>query len=107
MIRVSGDGPRGAGIAVRVVGGVLTAVFGIPFAVLALMVLASRFGSAEQDPHGYTLIFGTVLAIPLAMVTSLVVPLILPRSRRALGYGIAVIAFLVVTAVLLAAWFTA
>ncbi|MBC6458128.1 hypothetical protein [Actinomadura sp. HBU206391] len=91
----------------RTAGVVLTTLFGIPFLLLAWQILDSRFNPASTDYHGYALIFGTVFAIPLALATSLVVPLIFSRGRRRVAYRVSAFVFVVVAVGLLAAWFTA
>jgi len=91
----------------RTAGVVLTALFGIPVLLLAWRVLDSRFNPASTDYHGYTLIIGTVLAIPLALATSLVVPLIFSRGRRMVANRVSAFVFAVVAVGLLTVWFTA
>ena len=98
--------PAGAR-AVRIVGIVLTAVIGIPFALLAWMALSSRFGSGTGDPHGYGLIFGTFLALVAGVALAFVVPLIFRSGRRARAYSISLLVYVVVAVALIAALLTA
>lgn len=71
----------------RIVGALVVVVVGVVFVIVVAMVVRSRFGSSG-DPHGYVLIFGTMFAVPLGLVVAVVAPLILPRSRRAIGYAV-------------------
>ena len=89
----------------RVLGIVLTVLFGVPFLLLAWLALSSRFGLS--DPHGYALIFGTLLAMVLAIPVALSVPLIFPKSQRTKTMLISLVALLVVDAGLFIALLTA
>ncbi|MGO1410229.1 MULTISPECIES: hypothetical protein [unclassified Microbacterium] len=95
-----------ADLVLRIVAAVLTALIGVPYLVLVSAVLSSRFGGSF-DPHGYVLIFGTMAAVVLGLGLLVFVPLIFPSRMRSRAYGIAAIAWIVVSAGLVAAWFTA
>lgn len=71
-----------AGIVLRLLATVLLVVLAVPAAVLLLLVMGSLLGGAEMDPHGYTILFGTFLLIPLLPMMALVAPFTLaPRHR--------------------------
>lgn len=99
--------PSGADPVIRIVGAVLALVFAIPFAFCTWVALSSRFSWAGGDVHGYGLIFGTALAVVAGLLVMLTAPLALPRRMRARGYVVALLAYLVVAILLLAALFTA
>ncbi|MBF6340934.1 hypothetical protein IU450_34345 [Nocardia abscessus] len=72
------------------------------------MTLSSRFSTDPgYDPHGYGLIFGTVLAIPAGLLTALASPFVFPAGGRTRAFGIALSAFAITSALLLAALSTA
>lgn len=81
-----GPGPSGLarvgqGLAVLVV---LAAA--VVSALLGSLVLASAFGEASRDPHGYGLVFGSLSLVPTALVGALALPFVAradqPRARR-------------------------
>jgi hypothetical protein len=75
----------------RIVGAVLTAVLGLPFLVLSAVVLGSRFEIGEGDPHGFVLIFGSLLAIPLGLVLPIGIALIAPPRLRGRVFAVALV----------------
>ncbi|MCP2280922.1 hypothetical protein [Nocardia amikacinitolerans] len=88
-------------------GGVAVAA-GLLWALCVVMVLESRLSSdTADDPHGYGLIFGTVLAIPAATVTAAALPWAVPRRRRARVARLTTSMLLVSIVILLVALFTA
>ncbi|MGE9783936.1 hypothetical protein [Janibacter sp. G368] len=71
--------------------------------VLALLLLESRLGPASNDPHGYTLVFGSLLLVPTSIVGALALSFVPPRQKRPARKVAAIAAALwVVTALLLA-----
>ena len=92
---------------IRVVGVVLSVGFGVPFLLLSGMALSSRFGSGPDDPHGYVLIFGTVLALGLGLLAAAVVPLTFRPGRRSTAYGSTMLVYVLAAAGLIAALLTA
>lgn len=95
-----------AGAALRIVGIASTVVFGALFLLFAFMALGSRFGGAF-DPHGYALIFGTLIALVLAIPTAVSIPLIFSPGHRLLAGIFSLVGFLIVEIGLLAALLTA
>lgn len=56
---------------------------GLLSAGLAFLLLSARLGPPNADPHGYTLIFGSLLIVPASVVGSLALPFVVPgRMRR-------------------------
>ncbi len=92
---------------IRVVGAVLSVGFGVPFLLLSGMALSSRFSGGSGDPHGYVLIFGTVLALGLGLLAAVVVPLIFRSSRRSAAYGWSMLVYVLAAIGLIAALLTA
>ncbi|WP_157975682.1 hypothetical protein [Brachybacterium sp. YJGR34] len=82
----------------RIVGAVLALCAGAPWLLLCLMVVGSRFGGGSFDPHGYVLILGTVLALPLGLLTALGAVLLAPSARRARTTALALAVALLVWA---------
>lgn len=91
----------------RILGAILTAVFGLPFLFFCLTVLSSRFGAAEDDPHGYGMVFGTLLALVVSVPLALSLPLALPAGDRARAMSVTVVVLLVANAGLFACLLTA
>ncbi len=81
-------------------------LLGVPFLILVSRVVASRFDPAV-DPHGYALIFGVLLSVPLGLGIGLVAPLVLPRARRRSGYTASMSICGAIVVGLFALWFTA
>lgn len=91
----------------RILGGLLTAMFGAPFLLFAVIALNDRFGPARDDPHGYQMIFGTLFAVALSLPLLLSVPLVFPKERRGDGALWAGAAIFAVDVLLIAALMTA
>jgi hypothetical protein len=91
----------------RVVGIVLTLLFGAPFLLFSWLALSSRFEWTAGDVHGYGMLFGTLLAMAISIPLALSVPLIFPTGRRARATLVSLIALVVVDAGLLLALLTA
>lgn len=95
-------------VAGRIVAGLVGVLAGAVFAWCAVAVLRSRFSADLQvDPHGYVLIFGTILSIPAGLITAVALPWAFARRHRRLAYGITVPVVLVLCALLVAALLTA
>ncbi|MFJ4999463.1 hypothetical protein ACIP5T_14990 [Microbacterium sp. NPDC088619] len=91
----------------RIIGLVLTVLFGASFVLLAWMALSSRFGWTSGDPHGYGMIFGTFLALITGILVAIAVPLMFPRARRGTAYLWSLIGYLAVAVGLIVALVTA
>lgn len=91
----------------RIIGLVLTVLFGAPFVLLAWMALSSRFGWTSGDPHGYGMIFGTFLALITGILVAIAVPLTFPSARRGTAYLWSMIGYLAVAIGLIVALVTA
>ena len=79
-------------LVLRVIAGVVAAAAAIVFLLSIWMVVSSRFGWDDRDLHGYSLLFGTPIALFAGLVVALSLPLALPpehRSRtRAVSLGV-------------------
>lgn len=100
------DGRRRDGLS-RIIGVVLTVLFGAPFALLTWMALSSRFGWTSGDPHGYVMIFGTFLALITGILVAIAVPLVFPRARRGTAYLWSLLGYLAVAVGLIVGLVTA
>ncbi|MEU8900657.1 hypothetical protein [Nocardia sp. NPDC048505] len=66
----------------RIVAGLVCAAAALLWLLCVAGVLSSRLSSdPADDPHGYRLIFGTMLSLPAALVTGLTLPVALPHRR--------------------------
>ena len=61
---------------------ITTAAAAVCSVALALLAVQSRLGPASNDPHGYTLIFGSLLLVPTSIVGAIALPFVPPRRRR-------------------------
>lgn len=104
-----------ADVALRVVAGMVTAAAGALWLFCAYLVLSFRFapgnpadpGSPAFDPHGFGIIFGAVLSLPIGLVWATALPFVFPRGQRGRVAARTTPALLVLSAVLLTAWWTA
>lgn len=69
-------------IAGQVLAALITPAAAVCSVVLAILVVESRLGPASNDPHGYTLIFGSLLLVPTSIVGALALPIVPPLRRR-------------------------
>lgn len=92
-------------IAGQVIAALLTSGAAVCSAVLAILVVESRLGPVSNDPHGYTLIFGSLLLVPTSIVGALALPFVPPRGRPPARKVAAIAAVLWVVAALLIAGF--
>ncbi|WP_091526655.1 hypothetical protein [Microlunatus soli] len=65
-----------------VIGAVLTVVGGVPCLLCAGLAVSARFGPASSDPHGYTMIFGTLFAVICAVPMLAGLAILLPSIHR-------------------------
>ena len=112
--RIMTTAPESAGVSgerrdvvSRIIGVVLTALFGAPFVLLAWMALSSRFGWTNGDPHGYGMIFGKFLALVTGILVAIAMPLVFPRARRGAAYLWSMLGDLAIAAGLIVAFVTA
>lgn len=74
---------RAAGpIVAFTIGAVLTVVGGLPMLILLVIAISAKLGPTEQDPHGYSFIFGLVLAMVCAIPTLIGVTLLTLGGMR-------------------------
>ncbi|MBF4565111.1 hypothetical protein [Plantibacter sp. VKM Ac-2876] len=79
-------------VILRVIAGIVGAAAAIVFLLAIWMVVSSRFGWDDRDVHGYSLLFGTPIALFAGLVMAVSLPLAVPpahRSRtRAVSLGV-------------------
>lgn len=68
-------------IAGQVIAALATTTAAVCSVVLALLVVESRLGPASNDPHGYTLVFGSLLLVPTSIVGAMTLPFVPPRQH--------------------------
>lgn len=81
--------PRSAwGLVGRIVAGLVATGAAVICAWLTVALLGSLLGPTSRDPHGYTLVFGSLLLVPTSIVGALALPFAPPpggRGRRIAG----------------------
>ena len=102
--------PGSSGI-LQIVGRLLAGVMGgaaaLVFALMSGLIVSSLLGPASQDPHGYSVIFGTLLALPSGLLAAVLVPFAFPPARRPRAQRIALLLTIAAFAALLAVGFLA
>lgn len=102
------DSRHTADVVVRTLAGVVGIGVGALWLLFAFAVLSSRFATdPASDPHGFGLIFGTILAVPVGLVCVVTLPFAFPRESRARAFRITMWSFVIGSALLFTAWFTA
>lgn len=92
----------------RAVAGVVSVAAGALWLLWAFVVVSSRFSTGPAgDPHGFGLIFGTMLVIVTGLVFAVSLPFAFTSERRLRVGRIAMATYLVTPALLVAAWFSA
>ena len=91
----------------RVLAGVIGGAAAVIFALMASLVVRSLLGPASQDPHGYSVIFGTLLALPSGLLAVVLVPFAFSPARRPKAQRIALLLAIAVVAALIAVGFLA
>lgn len=81
-------------VAGRVLAIVLTGAAAALSLLLVFLLLSSLLGGASTDPHGYALIFGSLLLVPTSLVGAMSLPFVIrrenPTARRiAIGCALA------------------
>lgn len=84
----------------RVIAGVVAALAATVFLLSIWMVVSSRFGWDDRDVHGYSLLFGTPIAVFAGLVGAVSLPLAVPPERRSRTRAVT-LGVLAVTVVLL------
>lgn len=103
----NGTGRSGLAVVGRVLAGLVSLAAGVVFALSAWVAISSRFAPAEQDLHGYGLLFGSILAVAAALVMVLVLPLAARRGARGRAYAISLACFMLVLVLLVVSVVTA
>lgn len=71
------------------------------WALVVYGVLSSAFDTnPATDPHGYGIIFGVLISVPVSLFWALVLPFAAPRRRRGRAFAISLPAFLAVNALM-------
>lgn len=68
--------PSGLAVAGKVLAIVVTCAAAALSLLLAFMLLSSLLGDPSNDPHGYALVFGSLLIVPVAIVGATALPFI-------------------------------
>lgn len=92
----------------RIFAGIVSVAAGGLWLKCAIGVFRSRFATDPAvDPHGYMLIFGTVLALPAGLICALTLPFAVTRRDRVRAFRIVMPSFVVASVLLVVALLTA
>lgn len=92
----------------RALAGIISAAAGGLWLMCLYTVARATFSTnPAADPHGYGLIFGTVLGIVAGVIFAVVLPLAFAAERRGRVARITMVSYAMVTALLFAALFAA
>jgi hypothetical protein len=95
-------------VTARTVACIVSTVAGGLWPFMAFTAVSSRFTTnPAHDPHGFGLMFGTMLAVVIGLVVVVALPFAFPSERRARVGRISMATYLVSSALLFAALFTA
>ncbi|OMC39068.1 hypothetical protein A5740_02605 [Mycobacterium sp. GA-1841] len=87
---------------IRCVAGAIGGGAAALWAFIVFMVLSSAFSSdPADDPHGYGIVFGMVAYLPLGLIWTFVLPFVAPKRRWGRAFAISMLAFAVLTAVVI------
>lgn len=105
----SGLAPRSSRgeLAAKILAAIVGMTAGSLWAWCLLLVANSRFSTdPAADPHGYSLFFGILVAVPCAAVTTLTLPWAFGRKHRVLAAMCLTAVSLISSVLLLVALFT-
>lgn len=86
-------------LAIRCIAGVIGGGAAALWALVVFMVLSSAFDTnPATDPHGYGIVFGVLIAVPVSLIWALVLPFAAPRHRWGRAFAISLLAFVTLNA---------
>lgn len=98
--------PSPSVLLVRGISAVMGGTVSVLWLLMAFIAGSSLFASGPaEDPHGYGLMFGSLLAVPLAIFAATVLPFALPPGQRRRGFAVTIPVFAIGTALLFVIWF--
>lgn len=74
--------PSGLAVTGRVLAIVVTCAAAALSLHLAFLLLSSLLGDPSNDPHGYALVFGSLLLVPVAIVGATALPFVARRDQH-------------------------
>ncbi len=91
---------------VRILAGVIGGLATAGWALMLVTPIASLLDTdPRSDPHGYAMVFGTVLSIPAGVIAAAIVPFALPQRWWTRGFAVTFAVFAVGEAALFATLF--
>ncbi|MCV7365416.1 hypothetical protein [Mycolicibacterium neworleansense] len=91
-------------LAIRGFAGLIGGGAMVLWALVVFVMLSSAFDTdSASDPHGYGIVFGILMYLPLGLVWSLVLPFAAPRHRWGRAFAISLLTFVTVTGLVLVA----
>lgn len=86
-------------LAIRCVAGVIGGGAVAFWALVVFAMLSSAFDTdPATDPHGYGIVFGVLISVPVSLFWALVLPFAAPRRRWGRAFAISLLSFLALNA---------
>lgn len=86
-------------LTIRCFAGVMGAGAAALWALIVFTMLSSAFDTdPATDPHGYGIVFGVLISVPLSLFSALVLPFAAPRNRWGRAFVISLLALVALNA---------
>lgn len=93
------NGHYQAMLAIRCVAGVIGGGAVAFWALVVFAMMSSAFDTdPATDPHGYGIVFGVLISVPVSLFWALVLPFAAPRRRWGRAFAISLLSFLALNA---------
>ncbi|WP_135452783.1 hypothetical protein [Mycobacterium sp. DL99] len=91
-------------LAIRAFVGLIGAGAAALWALVVFAMLSSAFDTdPATDPHGYGIVFGVLISVPLSLFSALVLPFAAPRNRWGRAFVISLLALVALNALVFSA----
>ncbi|MFV8166483.1 hypothetical protein ACNQVK_31020 [Mycobacterium sp. 134] len=86
-------------LAIRCFVGIIGGGAAVLWALVVFVMLSSAFDTnPATDPHGYGIVFGVLISVPLSLFWALVLPFAAPRHRWGRAFAISLLTLVVLNA---------
>lgn len=86
-------------LAIRCFVGIIGGGAAVLWALVVFVVLSSAFDTnPATDPHGYGIVFGVLISVPLSLFWALVLPFAAPRHRWGRAFAVSLLTLVALNA---------